>query len=90
MFRLADPEDLPEAIARIRALAGRIPGLVNIAAAVDQNRGPAAYDAVLISQHNDWDALRDYATHPEHVAVLDWLESRWTGRVVVDTEDLEL
>ena len=88
MFRLADPGDVDEAIVRLRGLAGRIPTLNSIKAGRDVNRGPAAFDVVLMTEHDDPDALRDYAEHPVHQELLAWLKSRWSDRAVVDTEDL--
>jgi hypothetical protein len=88
MFKLADPADIPEALDRIRAMAGRIPSLESIAAGRDSSRGPAAFDAVLISKHEDSTALADYATDPIHQELLAWLKPRWTERAVVDSEDL--
>lgn len=88
MFRLSDSGDVAEAVTRIRGLAGQIPPLNSIEVGLDVNRGPAAYDVVLVSKHDDRDALRAYAEHPVHQELLAWLKPRWTDRAVVDTEDL--
>ena len=88
MFRLADQGDVDEAILRLRGLAGRIPTLDSIEVGRDANRGPAAYDLVLVSRHDDQDALRAYAEHPIHLEVVAWMKSRVTDRAVVDTDDL--
>ncbi len=88
MFRLADSGDADEAVVLLRGLSGRIPTLNSIEVGRDINRGPAAYDVVLITKHNDQDALRAYAEHPVHLELLEWLKPRWTDRAVVDTEDL--
>ena len=88
MFRLADQGDVDEAITRIRGLAGRIPTMISIEVGRDANRGPAAYDVVLVTKHDDRDDLRAYAEHPVHLELLEWLKPRWTDRAVVDTEDL--
>lgn len=88
MFRLADSDDVGEAVARLRGLAGRVPALNSIEVGRDSNRGPAAYDVVLVTKHHDQDALRAYAGHPVHLELLEWLKPRWCDRAVVDTEDL--
>ena len=88
MFSLADANDADEAITRLESMSGRIPGLVHITAGRDQNRGPAAHDVVLVTRHDDADALQSYAAHPVHQEVIAWLQPRWTARAVVDTPDL--
>ena len=88
MFRLADSDDVEEAVARLRGLTGRVPTLNSIEVGRDSTRGPAAYDVVLVTKHDDQDALRAYAEHPVHLELLEWLKPRWTDRTVVDTEDL--
>ena len=87
MFKLADQADVPEAVARIAAMAGRIPSLNSIRVGRDLNRGPTAFDVVLVSEHDDEDSLAAYATDPVHVELLDWLKPRWTERAVVDTNE---
>jgi len=88
MFTLADSDDVAEAVQRLEAMSGQIPGLAHITAGADQNRGPAAHDVVLVTRHEDAAALQAYAEHPVHQEVIAWLKPRWTQRAVVDTEDL--
>jgi hypothetical protein len=88
MFRLADAEEMDAAMMRLRSLSGRIPTLKSLKVGRDSNRGPAAYDVVLMTEHDDRAALRAYAEHPVHMELLEWLKPRWTDRAVVDTEDL--
>ena len=87
MFKMADPDEIGEAVERIGAMAGRIPTLNSIHVGRDINRGPAAFDVVLVTEHDDEDALKGYATHPVHLELLEWLKPRWTERAVVDTAE---
>ncbi len=87
MFRFHDVAEVAEATERLSAMTGQIPGLLSVQVGSDHNRGDAAHDLVLVTVHEDQDALRLYADHPVHVAVKDWLASRTRERAVVDTDD---
>ena len=88
MFRFTASHDAAEAATRLKSMKGRIPGLIDVRAGVDHNRGPNAYDVVLITKHEDEDALKSYSSHPVHIEVAEWLADRITDRAVVDTDDL--
>ena len=87
-FRLTDPDDVPEALHRLRAMRGQIPSLVDIRAGGNVNSSDAAYDVVLITEHDDAKGLSEYVEHPVHQELLGWLRPRIASRVVVDSEDL--
>ncbi|MDZ7576816.1 MAG: Dabb family protein [Candidatus Nanopelagicales bacterium] len=88
MFRLADPDDVEEALVRLRGMAGRIRSLRSVRAGRNSNASPAAFDVVLVTEHDDPAGLAEYAAHPVHQEVLEWLKARWTDRAVVDTDRL--
>lgn len=54
----------------LESLAGRIPGLLEIRVYTEGLSGSNA-DLLLDSSFADEEALKGYATHPEHVAVAD-------------------
>lgn len=54
----------------LEGLAGRIPGLVDIHVYIDGLESSNA-DLMLDSTFESEDALKEYAIHPEHVAVAD-------------------
>ena len=87
MFRFHDAADVTEARERLNAMMGEVPGLLSVEVGSDHNRSDAAHDLVLVTVHEDREALRQYADHPAHVAVKDWLSSRTKERAVVDTDD---
>lgn len=83
-FKLEKLQDGPMLKDAIESMAGKIPGLLSIEAGLDFNMSAAAYDLVLISSHEDEDALNIYQDHPVHVEVKNLIVPRVTGRVVVD------
>lgn len=77
-----DESDTTEAVERLAAMAGRIPGLTDISVGADTTDGP--YHLGLVTVFEDADALADYGTHPVHVEVVSWLRPRLADRAVVD------
>lgn len=88
LYRLHDPEDLDEAIARLRGMAGRIPSLRSVRAGRDSNSGPAAFELVLITEHDSAEALAAYQQDPYHREIVAWLSPKIRDRAVVDSADL--
>jgi len=68
----------------IEAISGKIPGLLSIEAGVDINRSEAAGDLILISTHEDLEALNLYQDHPVHLELKDKIVPCVSGRTVVD------
>lgn len=60
-------------------LAGKIPGLLKIQVNIEGLESSNA-DVMLDSEFEDEDALKAYATHPEHVAVADTKVRPYTAR----------
>ena len=85
MFTLHDPADVHGALERLRGMAGRIPALQAIRAGSNTKEGP---HILLLTEHADVEGLQEYAGHPVHVEVLEWLRPRIAARVVVDSADL--
>lgn len=89
LFRLTDPADAAEAVARLRALAGRIPTLVSVSAGTNVNTSPAKADVLLVTTHADQAGLDAYQVHPVHKELLGWIGPRIADRVVVDSLDFQ-
>lgn len=68
----------------LRGLQGVIPQLLRSEVAV--NVGEGNYDAVLVSEFQDLDALDAYKNDPRHKAVSALCKSIRTDRVAVDYE----
>ncbi len=74
-----------EMVKRLRALEGLIPGLTRLSCALNQN--PAGgWDAVLITEHPDWEALKAYQIHPEHQKAAGYVKTVAAERAAVDYE----
>lgn len=55
----------------LEALVGKVPGLVDAKVIIDGRLDSSNVDILLDSTLENEEALRGYATHPEHVAVAD-------------------
>ena len=53
----------------LHALVGTIPGLMSLSVSRSTGPNPKNWDMCLISEHESWDALDVYASHPAHIAV---------------------
>ncbi|MBD3419089.1 MAG: Dabb family protein [Chitinivibrionales bacterium] len=71
---------------KLEALGGKIPGLLKIEAGIDFNQSAAAYDVALYSELESRAALAAYQSHPEHVAVKEFIQGIVAERCVVDYE----
>lgn len=70
----------------LEALVGQIPGLKTLSVALSTGPNPKNWDMCLISDHDDWDALDVYATHPAHLAVASRVAEITTERAGADFE----
>ncbi len=67
---------------KLEALVGVIPGLLSAKVGLNENGGE--YDAALIAEFTDADALKAYDTHPEHVRVREFVKKVRLSRTSVD------
>jgi len=51
----------------LEALVGVVPGLVSLSVSYSTGPNPKNWDMCLISDHESWEALETYATHPAHL-----------------------
>lgn len=65
-------------------LKGKIEQIVYLEVGINTNSSDMAYDAVLISEFEDEQKLKEYKNHPEHVKVSDFVAKVREGRAVVD------
>ncbi len=88
-FRL-HPERLgeaPELAQRLRAMAGRIPGLVHCEAGVDIDRSRRAWDVALVTRFPNAAALAAYQADPIHRDVITFVREISLESAVVDYTD---
>lgn len=55
----------------LEALVGKVPGLIDVKVNIDSRLDSSNCDVMLDSTLETPEALKAYATHPEHVAVAD-------------------
>lgn len=55
----------------LESLAGKIPGLLDIRVIADGRLESSTADLMLDSSFESFDALKGYASHPEHIRVAD-------------------
>lgn len=83
-FRPGTEAEQKQFLDGLRGLQGVIPQLLRSEVAV--NVGKGNYDAVLVSEFQDLDALDAYKQDPRHKAVSALCKSIRTDRVAVDYE----
>lgn len=91
-FRLSstDPADRAQQSAgihdRLTALVGVVPGLLRMEVAPDLGVVDSHFHLVLVSEHEDADALAGYQSHPAHVEASAWVGQFVADRAIVDYE----
>jgi len=71
----------------LERLVGLVPSLLSVEVKLNSPKADQAnFDLVLITQHTDFEGLKAYATHPEHVKVGQFIGSVKKSRACVDFE----
>ena len=81
--RAADLSGLSE---RLTALVGVVPGLQSLVVKPDLGLVEGHWDVVLVSEHDDNEALEAYQSHPAHVEAGAFVRSVTNDRATVDYE----
>ena len=76
-----------ELVSALKSLTGKIPGLIDLEAGINGPASAAAWDVVLRTRHDSWEALDGYRVHPVHVEVAGVVGGLTIDRAVVDWED---
>ncbi len=84
LMKFTDAADAPEAQRRLEELAPEIEQIRSLSVGLDVARTEVSYDLVLVTTHEDLDALVAYQQHPVHAAFGAWLRPLLTARAVVD------
>jgi heme-degrading monooxygenase HmoA len=89
-FVATDPEERTAAFEgmkqRLEPLVGVVPGLQSLELWRDLGESDGNRELVLVSDHDDADALAVYQTHPAHVEAAGFTKSVTRDRVCVDYE----
>ncbi|MFC0678514.1 Dabb family protein [Lysobacter korlensis] len=85
-----DPAERTTAFEQVKAqlegLGGVVPGLRSISVSRDVGATAGNWDIVLVSEHDDEEALAVYQQHPDHVVAAGFTRSVTKDRVSVDVE----
>lgn len=90
MMRLKDVsvtekhEQLQHIKSILEALFGVVPSLKAMEVGLNFSDRDTAFDLVLVSLFEDKEGLSEYAIHPEHIKVLDYLKGRLETTAVTD------
>ncbi len=82
----ATPEEVEDLLSSIRALKDDVPSVVDLAAGEDFSGRSGGYTHALFARFEDRAGLQEYLKHPAHLAVVEKLDARTAGRIVVDYE----
>ncbi len=79
-------DNLQKIVTALRGLKEKIVEVEHLEVGVDFKHGPNSWDIALITHFADRDALAIYATHPDHLPVVDLIGDMCAQRAVVDFE----
>lgn len=82
----ASSDEVEDLLSSIRALKDKVDSVVDLSVGEDFSGRSGEYTHALFARFEDRDGLREYAEHPDHLEVVEKLEERTTGRIVVDYE----
>jgi hypothetical protein len=87
-FKLKDrsPESIAKARDLIMSMKGKIPFLRHLEVGIDFVKSARSFDFALIAHFDTPAELDQYATHPVHIPVLNYLKSAAEQSVAVDYE----
>lgn len=86
LFKLHDPETIPETVEVLRSLSGNVPTLRELEVGTDVIRAARSYDIALIARFDSLEGLQDYQEHPFHQGVLTHMRRVMSASVAVDFE----
>jgi len=78
------PGDVEDLISSIQALKDEVSSTVDLSVGKDFSGRTGEYTHALFARFEDRDGLQQYMQHPAHLAVVEKLDERTTGRIVAD------
>lgn len=80
-------ENLLIAAEKLSDLMGKVPTLLSSEVKLNSDSADQSnYDLLLITEFNDFDGLNEYATHPLHLKVVEFIKEVRESRACVDYE----
>jgi hypothetical protein len=80
------PEDVEDLLSSMRSLKEEVSSTVDLSVGEDFSGRAGGYTHALFARFEDRDGLQEYMQHPAHLAVVEKLDERTTGRIVADYE----
>lgn len=80
------PEDVEDLLSSLSQLKSSVSSVVDLSVGEDFSGRSGVYTHGLFVRFEDSAGLQEYMEHPDHLAVVEKLDARTTGRVVVDYE----
>ena len=79
-------EQIQQMKSMLEALVEKVPSLVSMSAGRDFSRKARSWDFAICTEFKSQEGLSEYATHPEHVKVAEYIGSLVTEAAAVDYE----
>ncbi|MGB3633466.1 MAG: Dabb family protein [Rubrobacteraceae bacterium] len=79
-------EDVEDLLSSVRDLRNSVGSVVDFSVGEDFSGRAGDYTHALFARFEDRDGLQEYLEHPDHLAVVEKLGERTTGRIVADYE----
>ncbi len=88
LFKLAEknPENIEKAVQSLKSLDGNIETLKYLEVGTDYKGSDRSYDIALTTHFENKEGLETYATHKNHLPVVDTMRSLCQSSIVVDYE----
>ena len=80
-------EAIDRAIAEVRALKKKVPGLIDVRCGKNYSKWNEGYTHAFVVLAKDQKALDDYRNHPDHVKVAGIIDKMESKSIGIDFED---
>ena len=86
LFRLTDKAYADEAAETLRNMEGKIESMRSIEVGINVVESDRAYDVSIKTTFDDLAGLKEYAEHPEHQPVIQWMRAHTAVAASIDYE----
>lgn len=86
LFRLNDKADAEGAAAQLRSMEGKIASIRSLEVGVNLVESDRAHDVSIVTTFDDLAGLKEYAEHPEHAPVIQWMRAHTSAAAAIDYE----
>lgn len=86
LFKLKNKEDAGRVKEKLLGMIGKIPQLRFLEVGLDVFQSERSYDVALYSKFDSLQAMQEYAVHPVHLDVVEFLKELRESTITVDYE----